>query len=260
MVRKWNTLFLSLFVAGMLLNAVGSAQTPLLTRHVRKATLAGLAPQVGRLPATRSMRLVLSLPLRNQPELDSLLQELYDPSSPSYRHFLTVEQFTEKFGPTQQDYDAVLEFAKSNGLTVTGTSRNRVNVNVQGSVSNIENALHLTLGVYQHPTEDRTFYAPDREPTPNLPVQLWHITGLDNYSIPRPMFRKRDAADMRSNATTGSGPQASFLGSDMRAAYYGGTALTGAGQSLGLFEYLGTDLADLTTSTVKTPFRWRSSS
>jgi hypothetical protein len=33
----------------------------------------------------------------------------------------------------------------------------------------------------------------------------------------------------------------------MRAAYYGGTALTGAGQNLGLFEYLGTDLADLNT-------------
>jgi kumamolisin len=33
----------------------------------------------------------------------------------------------------------------------------------------------------------------------------------------------------------------------MRAAYYGGTALTGAGQNLGLFEFLGTDLADLTT-------------
>jgi hypothetical protein len=49
------------------------------------------------------------------------------------------------------------------------------------------------------------------------------------------------------HATTGSGPSASFLGSDMRAAYYGGTALTGAGQNLGLFEYLGTDLADLTT-------------
>ncbi len=39
------------------------------------------------------------------------------------------------------------------------------------------------------------------------------------------------------HATTGSGPSASFLGSDMRAAYYGGTALTGAGQNLGLFEY-----------------------
>ena len=52
---------------------------------------------------------------------------------------------------------------------------------------------------------------------------------------------------MVSHATTGSGPSASFLGSDMRAAYYGGTALTGAGQNLGLFEYEGTDLADLTT-------------
>ena len=49
------------------------------------------------------------------------------------------------------------------------------------------------------------------------------------------------------NATTGSGPSASFLGSDMRAAYYGGTALTGTGQNLALFEFLGTDLADLTT-------------
>ncbi len=56
-----------------------------------------------------------------------------------------------------------------------------------------------------------------------------------------------DARLVVSHATTGSGPSASFLGSDMRAAYYGGTALTGAGQNLGLFEYYGTDLADLTT-------------
>ena len=42
-------------------------------------------------------------------------------------------------------------------------------------------------------------------------------------------------------------PTQSFCGSDMRAAYYEGTALTGSGQSLGLLEYLGTDLADLDT-------------
>jgi kumamolisin len=33
----------------------------------------------------------------------------------------------------------------------------------------------------------------------------------------------------------------------MRAAYYGGTALTGSGQNIALFEFAGTDLADLTT-------------
>jgi hypothetical protein len=52
---------------------------------------------------------------------------------------------------------------------------------------------------------------------------------------------------MTSQATTGSCPEQSFCGSDMRAAYYGGTALTGSGQSLGLFEFIGTDLADLAT-------------
>ena len=43
---------------------------------------------------------------------------------------------------------------------------------------------------------------------------------------------------MVANTVTGSGPQGSFLGSDMRAAYYGGAALTGTGQHLGLLEFL----------------------
>ena len=42
---------------------------------------------------------------------------------------------------------------------------------------------------------------------------------------------------VKSNAITGSCPAASFCGSDMRAAYYGGTALTGTGQNIGLLEY-----------------------
>jgi kumamolisin len=111
-------------------------------------------------------------------------------------------------------------------------------------VSNIEEALHVTMGVYQHPTENRTFYAPDREPTPDLSVPLWHIAGLDNYSIPQPALVRRPPG-VQPEATTGSCPSASFCGSDMRSAYYGGTALTGSGQSLGLLEYYGTDLADL---------------
>jgi kumamolisin len=108
---------------------------------------------------------------------------------------------------------------------------------------------------YQHPTENRIFYGPDREPTTSLAFPLWHISGLDNYSIPHPLFVKKSDYALAhgissdavvSHATTGSGPSASFLGSDMRAAYYGGTALNGAGQNLGLLEYEGTDLADLT--------------
>jgi subtilase family serine protease len=150
------------------------------------------------------------------------------------------------FGPSQEDYDAVVSFAQTHGLTVVGTSRNRMNLDVTGSVANIEQALHVSMGVYQHPTESRTFYAPDREPTPDLSIPLWHISGLDNYSTPQPALVRRPPG-VQPAATTGSCPSSSFCGSDMRAAYYGGTALTGSGQSLGLLEYYGTDLADLTT-------------
>jgi subtilase family serine protease len=248
----------SLAIVAMLLsvNFVSLAQTqPLLTRHVREVTRSGAAKPIAHLPADQIMRLDVVLKLRDQSGLDSFLKELYDPNSPSYRHFLTVSEFTERFGPSQTEFDAVVHFAQVNGFEVVGGTRDGMDVQIEGSVATIERAFHVTVGVYQHPTENRAFYAPDREPTTDLAFPLWHISGLDNYSIPHSMYVKKsdyakahgiEAEAVVSHATTGSGPSASFLGSDMRAAYYGGTALTGAGQNLGLLEYYGTDLTDLT--------------
>ena len=226
---------------------IGQAQS-VLTHHMRQATQDGSARLLGRVAASQPMNLVITLPLRNQDELDQFLKDVYDPTSANYHRFLTVEQFTEQFGPTQAQYDAVVNFAHANGLTVGPTSPNRLTVQVSGTAANVEAAFHVNMGLYQHPTESRTFYAPDREPTTSLSFSLWHVSGLDNFSLPYPAGLSKNplGAAAKSNATTGSGPSASFLGSDMRAAYYGGS-LTGSGQSVGLLEYYGTDLADLTT-------------
>jgi subtilase family serine protease len=251
--RSGSTLFA--LAAALLATTTLPAQS-VLTHHMRDAVRNNQAQAVGRISANQVMSLNIVLPLRNQAGLNRTLREIYDPASPSYHRFLTVPEFTAQFGPTQADYDAVVQFARSNGLTVTGGSRDGMDVQVKGPVSAVQAAFHVNIHTYQHPTENRTFYAPDREPTVNLPFNLWHISGLDNYSNPHPLLVKKSdyaaahgiAADkVVSHATTGSGPSASFLGSDMRAAYYGGTALTGAGQNLGLLEYVGTDLADLNT-------------
>jgi subtilase family serine protease len=232
-----------------------SAQT-LMTRHVREVTLNGQAKLLGRLPATQIMLLDVVLPVRDQSGLDAFLNEVQNPNSADYRHYLTPAEFTARFGPTQQDYDAVVQYVQDYGLAVVGGSLDGMEVQVKGPVSAIESAFQVSMLTYQHPDENRIFYAPDREPTVGLPFPLWHISGLDNYSIPHPMYVKKsdyakahgiDSDAVIGHATTGSGPSASFLGSDMRAAYYGGTALTGSGQNLGLLEYYGTDLADLTT-------------
>ena len=247
MIRKSGVFLLTLVAIVSAGNIVCQAQSQtLLTRHVREVVLNGEAQSVGRLPATQTMHFDVVLALRHQPELENFLQELYDPSSASYRHFVTVPEFTARFGPSQEDYDAVIGFAKASGFTVVGGSRDAFDVQLKGTVASVEKAFHVTMGVYQHPTENRTFYAVDRDPTVDLPFQLWHITGLDNYSIPRPLFVHRDFK-AQPQATTGSCPEQSFCGSDMRAAYYEGTALTGAGQNIGLLEFYGFDIADVNT-------------
>jgi kumamolisin len=255
MIRRIG-LYLLTAAALFTLSTINSQAQSVLTRHTREVTRTGEAKLQGRLPAAQTLQLDLVLPVRDQAGLDAFVAAVNDPSSSSYRQFLTPAEFTQRFGPTQQDYDAVLAFAKSNGLAVVGGTRDGLDVQVKGSVAAIQSAFHVNMLTFKHPTEDRTFYAPDREPTTGLSFSLWHVSGLDNYSIPHPMYvKKSDYAKAHdipeeqvvTHATTGSGPSASFLGSDMRAAYYGGTALTGAGQNLGLFEYEGTDLTDLTT-------------
>jgi subtilase family serine protease len=228
-------------------NLVCQAQPQsLLTRHVPEVTANGPGKLLGRLPANQSMRFDIVLPLRDQAGLENFLHELYNPLSPVYHQYLSVQEFTDMFGPSQQDYDSVVRFAKASGFTVVGGSRDAMDLRLTGPVAAVEAAFHVTMGVYQHPTEARTFYAPDREPTVDLAFHLWHVSGLNNFSIPRPSLVRRPSS-VQPLATTGSCPSASFCGSDMRAAYYGGTALTGAGQNVGLLEYLGFDIADVNT-------------
>ncbi|MGA2353651.1 MAG: S53 family peptidase [Terriglobales bacterium] len=251
MIRRISIFLLTLAAMVSGVNVVcQAAPQPLLTRHVRDVVVSGQAVSAGRLPATQTLHFDVVLALRHQPELENFLKELYDPSSPSYKHYVTVPEFTERFGPSQEDFDAVIAFAKASGFTVIGGSRDAFDVRLTGTAGAIEKAFHVNLSLYQDPAENRTFFAPDREPTVDLPFQLWHVTGLDNYSIPRPaLVRKTETKvpQVVPPASIGSCPQASFCGSDMRAAYYEGTALTGAGQNIGLLEYLGFDIADVNT-------------
>ena len=248
--------WLSLSIA-MALGATATAQaTGVMTHHLRDAVSQGTAAQVGDLSPSQVMKLDVVLPVRDRAALDAFVADVRNPASPNYRHYLTPAQFTAKFGPTQSDYNTVVAYLVKHGMTVTGGSLDGMDIQVAGAVTAVEAAFNVRMLSYKHPTENRAFYSPDREPTTSLAISLWHVSGLDNYSIPHPLYvKKGDYAAAHgissdavvSHATTGSGPSASFLGSDMRAAYYGGTALTGAGQNLGLFEYEGTDLADLTT-------------
>jgi hypothetical protein len=190
--------------------------------------------------------LAFELPLRNSLALTNLIHDIYDPASPRFRKYLTPEEFTEMFGPTKEDYHALVAFVERNGLKVVGTHPNRLLLDVEGSVTSIENAIHVRMRTYQHPTEARQFYAPEAEPRMDITIPLLGISGLNNYSLPRPRIVSRTLIEVpNSNPLGGSGPGGTFMGMDFRNAYVPDTTLTGHGQSVGLLEFDGYTAKDI---------------
>jgi hypothetical protein len=219
-----------------------AADRQLLNGHVPEAVARFHLQPTSRPAAAKPLNLAIGLPLRNEPALDNLLREIYDPASPRFRQYLTPEQFTEKFGPAEADYQALAAFMQANGLAVTARHPNRMVLDVQGSVADIERVFHVTLRTYAHPKEARTFYAPEGEPSVDLAVPLLHVSGLDNYSLPHPAsLHMKNLSGPTANATpnAGSGPGGTYRGNDFRAAYVPGITLTGSGQSVALVEFDG---------------------
>lgn len=216
------------------------AQRQLLSGHIPPAIARLHLQPVGQLPPAEQLTLVIGLPLRRCAEFSQLLGQIYDPASPEYHQYLTPRQIADRFGPTEQDYEAVAIFAQTNGLQILRAHQDRTLLTVEGSVADIEKTFHVNMLVYRHPAEARTFYAPDTEPSVDLAVPILHISGLNNYILPRPGGRPDEGQPSGGvNSGSGSGPNGEFEGNDFRAAYVPGTSLTGTGQSIGLLELDG---------------------
>lgn len=213
---------------------------------------AGLQP-LGSLPDAARLSLAISLPLRNHQALAGLLQQIYDPASPSFHRYLAPSEFAEQFGPTKEDYQAVIDFAAANHLKVTGTHPNRTLLDVSASVGEIRRVFHVNMKVYAHPTENRTFYAPDADPSVDVDVPVLAIKGLDDFIRPHPDVRQAPMAEPDApQPLAGSGTNFSYLGKDFRTAYAPGVSLNGAGQTAALVEFDGYYPIDI-TNYEKTP-------
>src|SRR5579871_587005 len=200
--------------------------------------------------AEEQVPLALTLPLRNEALLDEILTRLYDPNDPLYGHYLTSQQFRDNFAPTQADYNALAAFARAQGLSVTHSHSNRLLLNVSGPAAAVAQAFHV--GLMRYRTANHTeFRAPTSEPQVPASIArvLSGVIGLDNAALWRPHGIRRNLSLLSLNPhTIGSGPFGGMSPSDIRTAYnLSGSTLTGAGQTLALFELDGFTQSDITT-------------
>jgi hypothetical protein len=178
-----------------------------------------VAPVTGRVEASTPMTLTIALPSRDLAGARDAADKVADPKSPSFRHYLTPEEFAEKFGPTQADYDRMVDWARSKSFTVQ-THRNRLAATVTATAADVERAFDVRLDTALR-ADGTTFFGPDDEPTVDLALPVQFISGLTDYFVPKP--------------ATGSGVNGEYQGKDFRNAYVPDTQLNGSGQAIGLY-------------------------
>ena len=192
------------------------------------------APLVGPVPPSTPIHLAIGLPVQNAATpLATFVDQVSNPTSPTYRQYLDPPTFAATYGAAPSDYNALSAFATSAGLTVTSNYPTRLLLDVSGPASAIEQAFYLDLNYYLRP-DGTQFFAPDREPSFDLATTVLRISGLDNAFVTTPY-------------NPGSAPSNGYISAaDLRAAYVPcATQLTGAGQAIALVSWSGFQDSDI---------------
>ncbi len=147
---------------------------------------------LGYMNGNQKIGIVIGFKWRNSDDLDEFLSEVNNPKSPNYRHFMTWEQFKEKYAPDKKMYNAMVQWLQNNGVHIEHTWAMRNSISIVDSVSNIEKAFHTKIGIYEGDGihTKKYFYAtmePLEIPSSVIPF-MSGISGTDNSRIYRTYF------------------------------------------------------------------------
>jgi len=164
---------------------VSTPGTPYATNTPQQVMLGTVKPVQAYDPASK-LRLAISIKAPKMAEEEELLKDLQDKKSPNFHKWLTPEEWNARFAPAAQDEQAVVDWATSNGLTITGRYPNRLMVNVEGTVDAIQKALGVNINKYE--VDGEMEFSNDRDPLipSNLQGVIEYVDGLNSILRMRP--------------------------------------------------------------------------
>ncbi len=232
---------------------VVSAESSVDSTVIRPATLTPQldgARRIGSVDPAERVAFDVVLPLQHSQDLASLLQGLYDPSSPRYQRWLTPDEFSRRFGPASAQVDAVVSWLHDVGLSDTQLVNGRVEVRTTVRVAS--KALGISLSQYRLADGEDTFSMQQAPEVPRAIVgDIASIVGLSDT----PRFRSHLEIAPGTRAPPSELPHASTCATSVQeqangrggwttaqvAARYQvnglwNAGLTGAGQTIAVFE------------------------
>lgn len=208
------------FTSGTLSAAVTTVE---LSPLIYKSTL--LAPTDG----NKQIGVVLALPSSDPAGLAAFVKHISTPGDPLFRQYVTPQQFAEKFGGNEADYNALKSWATANGLVVSQESFARTVITVRGSVSQFQSLFKTQINTYRT-TDGQTFYSASVKPT--VPTDIGaKISGLIGLTAGKPIAQQSKIAKvlgenptvrsdmMRADTAGGTGPGGTYSCIDLRTAY-----------------------------------------
>jgi subtilase family serine protease len=218
-----------------------------LSQMVAKSTL--LSP----VDPTAEINVVLSLPLGDAKAAAEFVKHVSKATDPLYRHYLTPQEFANRFGANAADYTGLKEWAHRNGLTVSHESVARTTLTVRGKVAQFQNLFNTQLNNYRSPDGDE-FYSAGIKPTvpSGIVFKVDAVIGLNesvryarHAKIHKVFGVNPSTTRSETDGGTGSGPGGSYKAQDLRLAYYIPSFGGGVPQTVGVFEQGGFPLSDV---------------
>ncbi len=104
--------------------------------------------RVGATPATAPVEFSVGLQPSDPAGAVALEQAVSDPSSASYRHYLTPAQWERRFSPSKASVEAVSAWLQAQGIAVEDVTPDRMTIEASAPAATIERAFATTLGQY----------------------------------------------------------------------------------------------------------------
>jgi subtilase family serine protease len=188
--------------------------------------------------------------------LQNLIDKLQDPASPSYHNWLTAEELGSRFGPSQQDIDAVVQWLGSHGLTVNSVSKAGLTIDVSGTAGQVRDAFHTEIHQYNVNGKTHIANATDPQIPAAVAGTVAGVVSLNDFR-PKPLLRKPIAnftfpctgcPDGFNNTPQFDEAPADFAKIyNVQPLYKLSTPITGKGQTVVVLEDTNIDPADVAT-------------
>lgn len=140
------------------------------------------------------MTITIVLNLSDPKGAKALEEEYITPTSPNYHKSISPAEFSTRFGPSQEAWDALLDYVRQNGFILTYGADNRRIMSVTGTRAQVQSAFGVVIDNYQ--LGERTFHAIANDPVvpAEIAPSILHVGGLSNLARPHNAVLVEDPA------------------------------------------------------------------